>query len=113
MRKFLLIFALAGLLPALAVAKNNAADSKSKLTVLDAWISDEKCGANVDAACAKKCMEQGSKLVVVDTKDKSVIPVVNQDIVKPFVGQHVTVKGSMENGAIKVASVKPVPSDKK
>lgn len=114
MKKHLLILALAGLLPALSVAKSNApADTKAKVTVLDAWVSDEKCGAKVDAACAKKCLEQGAKLVVVNTTDNSVIPVANQNSVKAFVGQHVTVKGTMQNGALNVASVKPVVSRKK
>jgi hypothetical protein len=114
MKKQLLILALAGLLPAMGITKSNpAADAKSKTTVMDAWISDEKCGANVDPACAKKCMEQGSKLVVVNTTDKSVIPVSNQEAVKPFVGQHVTVKGTMQNGVLAVESVKPLASEKK
>ena len=77
-------------------------------TTIDAWISDEKCGANVNADCSKKCQEQGAKLVVVNTKDKSVIPVANQNSVQGLAGQHVTVVGTMKDGALTIASVKPI-----
>lgn len=77
-------------------------------TTIDAWISDDRCGANVDPDCSKKCLEEGAKVVVVNTKDKTVIPVANQMSVKGFVGQHVTVTGTMKDGKLTVASVKPI-----
>jgi len=69
------------------------------------WISDEKCGAKVDAACAKKCVEGGQKAVFVNDADKSVYPIANQDAVKEHAGHHVTVKGSMTNNTLTVSSV--------
>jgi hypothetical protein len=85
-----------------------AADSKPEAaTTMDVWVSDEKCGANVNAECAKKCQEQGVKLVVVNAADRVVIPVANQDSIKPFIGQHVTVTGTMNKGSLTIASVKP------
>ncbi|MGB9120885.1 MAG: hypothetical protein WCE73_09720 [Candidatus Angelobacter sp.] len=112
MKKYLMILALAGLTAVLGIAKNNAPAADSKLVTMDAWISDEKCGATIDPACAKRCQEAGSKLVVVNNANKSVIPVANQDSVKPFIGQHVTVKGTMKDGALNIASVKPVAAEK-
>lgn len=130
MKKVLANILLAGLLATVCAARNNdkaaPADTKksavaakttdkaaaAKESTMDAYISDEKCGANVDASCSKKCQESGAKLVVVNVADKSVIPVSNQSSVKPFVGQHVTVKGTMENGALKVASVQAVKEGK-
>ena len=69
------------------------------------WISDAKCGAKVDAACAKKCIDGGEKAVFVSDKDKTVYPIANQDAVKGHAGHHVTVKGSMDNNTLTVASV--------
>lgn len=90
-----------------------AAGSPSKGTTMDAWISDEKCGATIDPDCAQKCAKEGIKLVVVTTADKSVIPVSNQDSIRPFIGKHVTVNGTMQNGELTVAGVKLAKGEKK
>ena len=72
------------------------------------WISDEKCGAaNASAAkadCAKKCIEGGQKMVFVNDKDKSVLPIANPEALKGHEGHHVMVKGKVENGALTVDS---------
>jgi hypothetical protein len=97
----------------LCAARTGDRNSKStpkaadKATI-DALISDEKCGANVNAECSKKCQEQGVKLVVVNTKDKSIMPVANQDSLKGLAGQHVTVTGTVKDGILTVATVKRV-----
>lgn len=75
----------------------------------EGWISDEKCGAKIDAECAKKCQANGVKMVFVDNDKKQVIPVENQDALKDLAGQHVNIKGKMENGALKVESAKATP----
>lgn len=82
--------------------KNTAASAK--LQTFDGWISDEKCGAKVDADCAKKCQALGVKMVFV-TSEKTVVPVANQEALKNFAGQHVSIKGKLENGVLTVASV--------
>ncbi len=69
------------------------------------WISDEKCGAKVDAACAKKCVEGGQKAVFVNDKDKTVYPIANQDAVKGHAGHHVTVNGTMDKNTLTVSKV--------
>jgi hypothetical protein len=73
----------------------------------EGWVSDEKCGAKIDAECAKKCEALGVKMVFVNASDKSVIPVANQDSLKGYAGQHVNIKGKLENGVLTVSNVKP------
>jgi hypothetical protein len=114
MKKDLVSIVLTILLAAtLSAAKDGDKNAKSipkveDKTTIDALISDERCGANFDPACSKKCQERGAKLVVVNTKDKTVIPVANQDSLKGLAGQHVTVTGTIKDGMLTVASVKPV-----
>ena len=65
-----------------------AADS----TKLNGWISDSMCGAKhagTGAACAKKCIEGGSKPVFVDEAKKQVWAIDNPDAVKDAYGKHV------------------------
>jgi hypothetical protein len=71
------------------------------------FINDAKCGAKVDAACAKKCAEAGEKMVLV-TADKTVIAIANQDAVKGHEGHHVTVKGNLDKGVLTISSVEMV-----
>jgi hypothetical protein len=80
----------------------------SAATTMDGWVSDKSCGAKVSAACAKRCAEGGVPLVVVNSADKSVIPVSNQESLKPFIAQHVTITGTMKDGSLTVISVQPV-----
>jgi maltose-binding protein MalE len=111
MQKTLASVFLMGLLSATlcAIQADKGTKSASKAldkTTIEAWISDEKCGANIDADCAKKCQEQGAKLVVVNVTDKSIMPVANQDTIRGFIGQHVIVTGTVK-GTLTIASVKP------
>ncbi|HSM84788.1 MAG TPA: hypothetical protein VLT16_01495 [Candidatus Limnocylindrales bacterium] len=69
------------------------------------WVSDAKCGAKVNADCAKKCADAGEKLVFVNS-DKAVIPVTNPEVLKGHEGHHVMVKGNLDNGMLTVSSVK-------
>jgi hypothetical protein len=82
--------------------------SAAKVQNFDGWVSDEKCGAKIDADCAKKCEAAGIRMVFVDT-DKKVIPVENPETLKGLAGQHVTVKGMMDKGSLKVESAKATP----
>jgi hypothetical protein len=61
-------------------------------TKLDGWISDSMCGAKhagTGAACAKKCIEGGSKPVFVEASKKEVWAIDNPDAVKDAYGKHV------------------------
>lgn len=90
----------------LAFAYQNSSSSKAKVT---GWVVDEKCGAKVanehGSACAKRCVEGGQPVVLVDDKDQSVLKVANQDALKSHAGEHVTVNGSVDNGTLHVDSV--------
>jgi hypothetical protein len=72
------------------------------------YVSDAKCGAKVDAACAKKCIEAGEKVVFVNDGDKVVIPVANPEALKGHEGHHVMVEGKLENNTLTVSKVKMV-----
>ena len=61
-------------------------------TKVNGWISDSMCGAKhagTGAACAKKCIEGGSKPVFVDEAKKQVWAIDNPDAVKDAYGKHV------------------------
>lgn len=88
-------------------AKKAPASTAAATQSFDGWVSDEKCGAKIDAECAKKCEAMGVKMVFVNAADKSVVPVANQESLKGFAGQHVNIKGKLENGVLTVSNVKP------
>jgi hypothetical protein len=88
-------------------ATSSAAAATAATSNFTGWVSDEQCGARVDAKCNKLCYSKGVKLVFVST-DKKVLAVTNQDSLKNFVGQQVTIQGSLQNGALMIASVKPI-----
>jgi len=75
------------------------------------WISDAKCGANIDAVCARKCAAAGEKMVFV-TIDKTVIPITNPEAIKDHAGDHVKIKGTIDNGSLTVSSVKTIQEKK-
>ena len=105
MKKLSVVLVLVCMVSLLAFAGSSSTSSKGTSGTWTGWISDEKCGAKVDAACAKKCIEGGQKAVFVNDKDKTVYPIANQDAVKAHAGHHVTVKGTMDNNTLTVASV--------
>jgi hypothetical protein len=70
------------------------------------WVSDAKCGASkIDAACVKKCEDAGSPLVFVSDKDKSVLQVSNQDVLKGHEGHHIKVKGTIDGDTMTIGTV--------
>jgi len=104
MKKILAVSALMALLAIGAQAKNQR---------WTGYVSDAKCGAKVDAACAKKCIEAGEKVVFVNDGDKAVIAVANPEALKEHAGQHVLVEGKLENNMLTVSKVKIVNEAKK
>jgi hypothetical protein len=104
MKKIALTLLAAAFMVTVSMAKDPA---KPKTTKISGWVSNEKCGAkDIDNAdCTKKCAEGGSKLVFVSEKDKSVMPVDNQDALKGHEGHHVRVTGSVDNGTLHVDKV--------
>ena len=99
MKKALVVLALTALfLPALA-----AADSWT------GWITDEHCGAKgakaEHASCAKKCMDQGGKLVFFNSADQKLYSLDNQKLAEEHLGHEVVVTGTADGTSIKVESI--------
>jgi hypothetical protein len=69
-------------------------------------ISDLKCGAMVDAACNRRCIEEGQQAVLVEDETGEIRPITNTDSVKKYVGAHVEVNGTSKDGQINVRDVK-------
>ena len=86
-----------------------ASDDMAKETTVNGYVADSGCGAKgasaEHAACAKKCIEKGAKMVVV-TEDKKVLTVENPDVLKDHIGHHVAVTGHVSGDSIHVASAK-------
>jgi len=105
MRKLLLIcLALSVLF--MYVGVTFAADS----TTVKGYVSDSKCGAKganaKGAACTKKCLAAGAKMVVVTDSDQKVLTVDNPDKLTGHEGHHVAVTGEVSGDSIHVDSVK-------
>jgi Protein of unknown function (DUF5818) len=81
------------------------------------YISDSNCGAKGanDKAreCTIKCVKDGAKYVFVNDADKKVYVVDAQDKVADHAGHHVTVKGTVEGGTLKLESIDMAPSSGK
>src|SRR5580658_4936 len=71
-------------------------------------ISDLKCGAMVDAACNRRCIEEGQQAVLVEDETGEIRPITNTDSVKKHAGAHVEVQGTSKDGQINVRDVKRV-----
>ncbi len=99
MKKALIVLALAALLvPALA-----SADSWT------GWITDDHCGAKgasaEHASCAKKCLDQGGKLVFFNSADQKLYNLDNQKLAEEHLGHEVVVTGTADGSSIKVESI--------
>jgi hypothetical protein len=81
------------------------------------YISDSNCGvkgANNNAReCTIKCVKGGAKYVFVNDLDKKVYVVDAQDKVAEHAGHHVTVKGTVDGGTLKLESIEMAPPDSK
>lgn len=81
------------------------------------YISDSNCGAkganNSARECTIKCVKGGAKYVFVDDADKKVYVVDAQDKVAEHAGHHVTVKGTVDGGTLKLESIDMAPPDSK
>lgn len=86
-------------------------------SVVRGWLSDEGCaggraksgtytGTNPD--CAKKCVAEGKKIVLVDRDHKRLLVIVNQDAAKESVGDYVEINGDLnqQNKTLRVESLK-------
>ena len=107
MKKVLLICLAVCFLLALSAL---AFDDMGKSSTVNGWVSDDKCGAKGAnagaAACTKKCLEGGAKMVIVTDKDQKVLMVENPDALKGHEGHHIAVTGSVKGDSIHVDSAK-------
>ena len=98
--------ALLTLLSVTALAPMASAGAKGTWT---GWITDESCGAGGAKAehkdCAKRCAENGSKLVFYNTADKKIYTLDKQDVAMQHIGHEVKVTGEADGKAIKVESI--------
>ena len=98
MKRIVAVIALAGGLSVCAMAEE-----------WTGYIMDQACASKKEmrgnAACAESCIKRGSAAVLV-TDDGTMYKIADQDKVTSHAGQKVTVTGKMDNGAIKVDSVK-------
>jgi hypothetical protein len=78
------------------------------------YITDSKCGAKAAhegaAECTVKCIKEGAKYVFVNDADKKVYAIADPDKVAAHAGRHVSVKGSVEDGTLTVASIDMAPA---
>jgi hypothetical protein len=112
------VFAVVILCSMSAFAKDSSKKAEkapaAKTMKLKGMVSDAKCGAKVDAACAQKCADAGEKLVFVDDADQKVWTVNNQDALKGHAGHHIQVKAAEhEDGSIDVQGAPKMIADKK
>ena len=98
MKKLLMVVTLVGLFASAAFAGGMKGTWTGK-------ISDAKCGAKVDAACAKKCMEAGEKAVFVTDDGGKVIPITNPKAIAGHEGHHVKVTGTISKDMLTVKKV--------
>ena len=107
MRKVFALFVLFCLV--LSIASFAFAGDDKGATV-NGWVTDAKCGAKGanagGAACTKKCLDAGEKMVVVTDGDQKVLNVENPDALKGHEGHHVAVTGTVTGDMIHVDSVK-------
>jgi uncharacterized protein DUF5818 len=77
------------------------------------WVSETACGAKganaQHAECAKTCIANGEKPVLVTDKDHKVLSIENPDALKDHAGEHVKVSGKMtSDGTLHVDGVQPL-----
>jgi len=86
--------------------------AENKTMTWTGWISDDHCGAKGMSAqhksCAQTCIKNGSKYVFVNSADKKVIAIHNQDAVNGDndLGKEVTVTGHLlDDGSLQIDKV--------
>jgi hypothetical protein len=82
---------------------------------LTVWVSDEQCAAGrakdgvftgTNPDCAKRCVGEGKKIVLVSESQKKLFQVANPELLKNEVGNLVEVAGEVNGDTVKIDSVK-------
>jgi hypothetical protein len=106
------IAALLGILAIIALPLATSAGTKGTWT---GWITDDSCGAKgakaEHADCARRCLENGGKLVFYNTADEKIYSLDNQEAAKGHIGHQVKVTGEAEGNDIKVEKIEKAGDD--
>jgi hypothetical protein len=95
-------------LMALAIGLGLVAATPSHAESIRGWISDEGCarghasggtftGTNPD--CARKCILNGARTVLIDSNHKRVLLVGNPAVLKENIGDYVEIQGALDSGS--------------
>jgi hypothetical protein len=84
------------------------APAATETKTLRGWLSDEACArgraaggvfTGTNPECARRCVEEGKKIVFIDPDSRRVLDVSNQDAARDNIGDEVEVAGSVDTGA--------------
>ncbi|HYX69321.1 MAG TPA: hypothetical protein VE825_09325, partial [Terriglobales bacterium] len=70
------------------------------------WVSDRKCGTNIDPDCNRRCLASGEAPVLVVDGSGDVLSIANPEALRSHGGTHVTVTGTLAGKTLTVRSVK-------
>jgi hypothetical protein len=77
-------------------------------SVIKGWLSDESCASGravsgdytaTNPDCAKKCVHQGKRIVLIDPDRKRLLVIVNKDAAVERVGDYVEISGDVDEQA--------------
>jgi hypothetical protein len=94
-----------------------AQQASGKKSVVRGWLSDEDCAreraksglfTGTTPDCAKKCVRDRKKIVLVDPDQKRLLTIANQDAAMERVGDYVEIAGSVDEqaSALRIDSLK-------
>jgi len=107
MTRFGLFVAVAALLLCTSFTQIQAQQDPEK-TEVRGWLSDEACGGGRARAgiytgnnpiCAKKCVREGKKMVLLDPDHKRLLIIANPDVAMENVGDYVQINGDLNDQA--------------
>jgi hypothetical protein len=93
------------------------AQQDTKKTEVRGWLSDEGCGGGrarggiytgTNPICAKKCVREGKKMVLLDPDHKRVLTIANPDTAMDNVGDYVEISGdvNVQASTLRIGSLK-------
>ena len=82
-----------------------AADEKGPSGRWSGWVSDRKCGTNIDPDCNRRCLASGEAPVLVVDGTGDVLSIANPEALRSYGGSHVTVTGTLDGKALTARSV--------
>jgi len=81
------------------------AGAKPATETLKGWLSDSSCAKNraksgtftaTGPECAKECIAEGKKVVLIDPEHKKIVDIANQEAVKKNVPDYVELTGTLD-----------------